>query len=194
MVSRGPEEILDEWLVIEARRGCHAALQALAHRWHPRLVGHAYRRTGQPEAAAEVVQEAWVAIIRGLRRLEDPAYFRLWAYRIVDRKAFDWIRQRRRGRELMNRLADDPSLHGPGCDPGVEARRRKSESREESIEHLKSALQRLPDDTRVLLSMFYVDGLSVIEIAEALTLPEGTVKSRLFHARKRLRESFEDRS
>jgi RNA polymerase sigma factor (sigma-70 family) len=193
-VSRGPQEILEEWLVIEAQSGRSDALQALAHRWYPRLVGHAYRRTKQPEAAAEVVQEAWIAIIRGLRGLEDPARFRVWAYRIVDRKSFDWIRQRRRGRELVSRLADDPSLHGPECDPGVEARRRESESREEPIEHLRSALRRLPDDSRILLSMFYVDGLSVIEIAEALALPEGTVKSRLFHARKRLRESFEDRS
>jgi RNA polymerase sigma factor (sigma-70 family) len=193
-VSRGPDEILEEWLVIEAQSGRPAALQALAHRWHPRLVGHAYRRTGQPEAAAEVVQEAWIAIIRGLRGLEDPAYFRVWAYRIVDRKAVDWIRQRRRGREMVNRLADDPSLHGPGCDPGVDARRHESESREEPIEQLRSALRRLPDESRILLTMFYVDDLSVIEIAEALALPEGTVKSRLFYARKRLRESFEDRS
>ncbi|QEH31996.1 ECF RNA polymerase sigma factor SigE [Aquisphaera giovannonii] len=192
-MSRGPEEILEEWLVIEARSGRPAALQALARRWHPRLVAHAYRRTGQPEAAAEVVQEAWIAIIRGLRGLEDPARFRVWAHRIVDRKAFDWIRQRRRGRELVSRLADDPSLHGPGCDPGAEARRRESEGREESIDRLRSALRRLPDDSRILLALFYVDGLSVVEIAEALSLREGTVKSRLFHARNRLRETLEAR-
>ena len=70
-MSRGPQEILEEWLVIEAQSGRSDALQALAHRWYPRLVGHAYRRTKQPEAAAEVVQEAWIAIIRGLRGLED---------------------------------------------------------------------------------------------------------------------------
>ncbi|WP_165235785.1 RNA polymerase sigma factor [Aquisphaera insulae] len=193
-MARGPEAILEEWLVVEAQRGRTAALQALAVRWHPRLVGHAYRRTGHPDAAAEVAQEAWIAIIRGLTGLEDPAAFRVWAFRIVDRKSFDWIRRRRRGRALANRLVADASLHDPDCDPGPEARPREGDGRDERIEQLRLALRRLPDDSRIVLTMLYVDGLSVIEIAGALRLPEGTVKSRLFHARKQLRDSFEAQS
>lgn len=184
---RGPEQIEEEGLVLDAQRGDSWAMQALAVRWHRRLIAQAYRRTGQPDGAAEAVQDAWVAIVRGLRSLDDPARFRSWAYRIVDRKAVDWVRKRRKDRERSAGLSPDGSVFGPESDSGPQDQQKDKEP----VDRLRQAFRRLPDETRSILSMFYVNGLSVHEIAEALTLPEGTVKSRLFHARRKLRALYE---
>ena len=190
-MPRNADEITDEWLIVEAQRGHRGAMQALASRWHRRVISHAYRRTGQPEGAAEVAQDAWVAIVRGLHSLDDPSRFRAWIYRIVDHKAVDWVRKRRHQRDLNHRLREDPSLSVNSLDTSPERDARAATSDDDPIERLRRALRQLPEEPRTLLAMFYVDGLSILEIADALSLPEGTVKSRLFHARKRLRDFFE---
>jgi len=196
-VSRTDQEVLDEWLVLEVQSGRPEALQLLAERWHRRLTGYAYRRIGRPEAAAEIAQEAWIAILRGIRRLDDPARFRPWVFRIVDRKAVDWLRRHHRQEALNDRLAEDPSLSPAACDEGTNLAPepsdsdRENEGHAQAIDQLRAALRRLPGDRRALLSMFYLDGLSVREIAEALAVPEGTVKARLFHARNALKHDME---
>lgn len=65
-VGRSPDEVLDDWLVLAAQEGEVHAFEALARRWHRRLIAHAYRRTAHTEGATEATQEAWLAIIRGL--------------------------------------------------------------------------------------------------------------------------------
>ena len=59
------------------------------------------------------------------------------------------------------------------------------------VQKLRSALAQLPDDDRAILSLHYLDGMGVAEIARVLEVPEGTVKSRLFHARNRLKQTLE---
>jgi RNA polymerase sigma-70 factor (ECF subfamily) len=80
---RDPEDIHDEWLVLRCQEGDAAALTELVERWQPRLWRQAMRLTDNSDAAGDVVQQAWVAIIRGLGRLSDAACFRRWAYQIV---------------------------------------------------------------------------------------------------------------
>lgn len=178
---RTREDILDQLLVLRIQGGDVGALESLARRWHPRLLRHAVRLTGQLEAGADVAQEAWVAIVRGLGRLEDSSRFRSWAYRIVTRRSTDWIRRRQRRRRLASRIALEPAPPS-------------ASERQDEIRQVREALGRMPADRRALLSMYYVEGLSVGEIAEALSIPTGTVKSRLYHARNRLRASLEDQS
>lgn len=180
---RSREDILDELLVLRTQGGDVASLDMLARRWHPKLLRHAVRLTGEPEAGADVAQEAWLAIVRGLRRLQDPARFRAWAYRIVTRKSSDWIRSRVRRRRLNDRAAAEPVAvaNGPATEPT-------------EVDQLRRAIAALPAGRQALLAMFYVEGMTVGEIAEALSIPRGTVKSRLFHARNILRETLEEGS
>lgn len=180
---RTRDDILDELLVLETQGGNVASLNVLAQRWHPKLLRHAIRLTGEKEGGADVAQEAWVAIVRGLGRLQDPGRFRAWAYRIVSRKASDWIRSRVRRRRLNDRAAADP----------VEVETEHSHSSGE-VDQLRKVVAGLPADRRALLAMYYVEGMTVGEISEALSIPRGTVKSRLFHARNRLRASLEEPS
>jgi len=177
MSSPTPYTVLDEFLVAQCQCGDSEAFAQLVGRWHPRLLRHALQYTGDTEAAKDIAQEVWLAIARGLHRLNDPARFRAWAYRIVANKSRDWIR-RERSRRRLNQSLDTPTL---GVPPASEA-----------VERVRTAIGELDADQRTILTWFYMEEMSVREIAEALSIPPGTVKSRLFHARHALRACLEE--
>lgn len=177
---RTPDDIYDELLVLRRQDGDDAALAELVERWHPRLLRHAQRLTGLPDAAGDVVQASWVAILRGLNGLEDPACFRRWAYQIVTHKCADWVRARQRDRAGAGPLAAEP----------VDEESTVESAQDEST-LLVEALKQLPPDHKAVLSMFYLDEMSLAEIAESLSLPVGTVKSRLHYAREKLKVLLE---
>ncbi len=176
---RTREQVVDEMLVLGAQARRPAAFQALAERWHPRLLRHALRLTGDAEGAREAVQDAWLAIARGLPRLHDPARFGPWALRITTRRCADWIavRRRARSREGGLALAEGPAASAPEPD--------------DRLETVIDVVRRLEPDHRALVAMYYLEGLSVAEVARALEIPAGTVKSRLHAARERLRAALE---
>lgn len=176
---RTRERVVDEMLVLAAQAGQAEAFERLAVRWYPRLARHARRLTGDTEGAREVVQESWVAIARGLGRLHDAAAFPAWALRIVTRRAAEWVahRQHARAHHAVVELASEVAAPQTG--------------RADDLARVRDALRLLDREPRLLLAMLYVDGLSVAEIAAALEIPAGTVKSRLYHARARLREALE---
>ncbi len=180
---RTPEDIQDELLVLRCQEGDGDALRSLITRWQPRLGGLASRLIGDREAARDIVQDAWLAIVRGIKRLDDPARFRSWAYRIVTNKCVDWTRRRIAQRSATRELQKTAAMR---CDPPS-----GDESAESDVGLLRVALAALPGEQRAILSLHYLDGMSIAEIADALGIPAGTVKSRLHHARNRLRQSLE---
>jgi RNA polymerase sigma-70 factor (ECF subfamily) len=190
-VTRSTAEVLDDWLVLAAQGGSAEAFETLAERWHRRIVAHAYRRLSHAEGAAEAAQEAWLAIARGLSSLDDPARFSSWAYRIVDRKAVDWLRNRRRSRAMDDRIGQDPDLRSRAVSPPADDPS-GAPDRLEAVDRLRRELRRLPAEQQALLALFYTEGRSVRQIADALDIPEGTVKSRLFHARQQLKSRLEE--
>ena len=115
---RSRERIIDEMLVIAAQAGQVEAFDCLAARWHPRLLRHAWRLTGDPEGAHEAAQEAWMAVARGLWRLKDPACFGPWALRIVSRRCADWIKRRRHSRQHTTELAAAFQAPAPSGEQG----------------------------------------------------------------------------
>jgi len=92
-VDRPVEQLIDEILVMDCQNGRVKALEILVSRWQKRLWQYAYRLTGNTEGAWDVTQESWLGIIKGIRKLNDPANFRAWAYRITTNKSIDWIRK-----------------------------------------------------------------------------------------------------
>ncbi len=80
---RSLESIHDELLVLRCQSGETEAMEELIGNWQPRLWRHAKRLTGRRDAAWDVLQETLLAIVRSLHRLDDPALFRTWAYRIA---------------------------------------------------------------------------------------------------------------
>lgn len=181
-MNRTPERIRDEWLVLRAQDGDRDAITELIARWQPKLLAHATRLTGRHDAAADVVQESWMAMVKGLRRLDDPACFPRWAYQIVTRRSTDWIREQARRRKL----SEVASVTAPT--------QTEASAGNDDVEALRHAIRQLPPEQRTLLVMHYLDGLSIAEIAEALSIPPGTVKSRLYAIRGQLKGLLEEKS
>ena len=178
---RTPDDIHDELLVLRCQDGNTAALSELVAKWQPRILRHAMRLTANRDAAADVSQAAWLAIIRGIDRLNDPACFRRWAYRIVAFKSADWIRNRQQDRTFAGPIATEPSdYRTTGTAHGDE----------DDIAAIRLAMMRLTPDQKSILSMFYLEDMPLAEIAEAMSLPLGTIKSRLHYARQALKDTL----
>lgn len=178
------DDIYDQLLVIRCQEGSREALAELVERWQTRLYRQALRMVEQPSEAEELVQVAWLAIVRGINRLQDPACFRRWAYQIVTNKSADWVRKRQQDR---SRTASEQTEI---ADPHSDGKQAGNDPQDE-IGLLRGALREMPTDKRALLSMFYLEGMSLKELSTALSLPVGTVKSRLHYAREQLKEKLE---
>lgn len=165
----------DEWVVLRCQIGERDAFDLLIARWHPLLWRYAVRVTTDPDAASDVVQEVWLRVLRGLGRLRDAARFRAWLFGIARRVLMDRLRVRYGGP-----LFDTVDLAEI---PGVDS----DDLREEDFALLEAGLARLPVLEREVLVLFYLQELSLNDIAEVAAVPVGTVKSRLFRARRLLR-------
>jgi RNA polymerase sigma factor (sigma-70 family) len=177
-MQNSAEQIADELLVLDAQDGRGDALELLVSRWQKRLWWHAYHLTGQTDTAWDITQESWLAIVRGLGRLNDPARFGSWAYQIVSHKAFDW--RRRNGRESLTEIESN--------DPAATTIERE---RAEATGDVRDILRRLPARSQVVLNLYYLEGFSLAEMAEILGAPAGTMKSRLHTARIEFRKLWE---
>ncbi|MGI9625994.1 MAG: RNA polymerase sigma factor [Longimicrobiales bacterium] len=182
------EAVLDEYLVTASRSGDRKAMHVLVRRWNPRLARFALRFVNDPDSARDVVQEAWIGIMRGLPRLKDPGRFRSWAYSIVANKARDWgRRQSRRSRALDALSAEGEASRGARSKATVQPG-------DTAVATVREALAEVKEEQRALLVLVYVDGLTIREVSHILQIPEGTVKSRLHHARSAVRARIESNS
>jgi RNA polymerase sigma factor (sigma-70 family) len=173
------DDVLDEVLVVQSQLGDEAAFSRLVRRWQGRVLRRALYFTHDQEAARDVAQESWMAVIRGLRSLRDPARFPAWALQIVANKSRDWVRKEEARRRARRRAEAQPAPADATPDANL-------------IERVRRGLAELDPARRSVLRWFYLEGMSVAEIAEALDIPAGTVKSRLFHARDALRARLEE--
>ena len=131
---------------------------------------------GDEEEALDVAQASLLLIARRLTTLHDPRWFRAWAYRIVTREAVRAAKKRGRERLLVS-------------DVLVETLDTPAPTLDELVALCSEAMDRLPPATGIVARLHYREGLTLVEIAEALELPLGTVKSRLAYALARLRET-----
>lgn len=182
-MNRSPEQIYDELLVLRCQDGESDAWFELAERWQGRLLRHAWRLAASREVASDAVQEAWLAIVRNIRKLDDPALFPAWAFRIVTHKCTDQVRRAVRRSKLDEELSRQPPA--APADNGAFAE-------DDGVTAVHRAMLELPADRRALLGLHYLEGIRVNEIASILGIPEGTVKSRLFTARKALKKALND--
>jgi len=171
------DQLQNELLVIKCRTGDNRAFDELVARWQQRMWHYAYRLVGQEEEAWELVQESWIAVIQSIQRLEDPATFPHWLFRIMSNKYVDQVRRWQRQRRLEEGIA-------------AQVARQASDGGEDNP--LQSVLMALPTETRVLLCLYYVEEFSIGEITDILHIPVGTVKSRLYHARQKLQSLLEE--
>ena len=169
--------LYDELLVTLVQAGDRRAGERLAARWQPRLARTARRLLADDEAALGAVQEAWLSILRGIAGLRDPARFAPWAFGILRRRCADRIRGAQAERARSGESEHEPAL--PACADEALA--------------IREAFAALPGDQRLAAQLFFVEGLTLAEIAEVQAVPPGTAKTRLFHARRKLKAALSDR-
>lgn len=176
------DKVYDSFLAASARLGDRQAMGRLAERWQPRLLAHARRLTGEADLAADITQEAWVEIIRGIAGLNDSDAFAAWAFRIVTHRCARAIGKRQRRRDGQAALAREP-------DSTTEIT--AADESQTDLAIIKTAMAELPPDQHAALALFYLEDLRIAEIAVALNTPPGTIKTRLMHARNKLRAKLE---
>jgi RNA polymerase sigma-70 factor (ECF subfamily) len=130
--------------------------------------------------AEDVAQESLAKAYRGFRQLRDRERFRSWLVRTTWRMALDWRRgdRRRTAREQGVSASESPTAE-------------EVASERERAGHLWSAIDSLPDKLRLVIVLSGIEGQEVREIATLLRIPEGTVRSRLFLARRKLAEHLQ---
>lgn len=168
------ERLYDELLVTLVQAGDRRAGQRLAARWQPRLARTARRLLGDEEAAIATVQECWLSILRGIDSLRDPSRFAPWAFGILRRRCADRIRSAQTDRKHGGEFATEPAI---------------AATAEDSLA-IREAFAALPPDQRLAAQLFFVEGLTLAEIAEVQDVPVGTAKTRLFHARRKLKAAL----
>jgi RNA polymerase sigma-70 factor (ECF subfamily) len=172
-------ELEDELLAVRCQLGERLAFDQLVARWHWPLWRYLRRMTGDDDSAADTSQEVWLRVLRGMARLREPARLRAWMFGIARRAVMDRLRQLYSAPQLA--AADLDEVAAPEEEPDVGA----------DLAVLQRELSRLPLLEREALTLFYLRELSLAEIAAVLAVPVGTVKSRLFRARRLLREQMQ---
>ena len=174
------DPLYDEWLVLRCQLGEREAFELLIRRWHGPIRAHARRLCGEDELADEIAQDTWLRVLRAINALRDGQQLRAWLFGIARRALMD----RLRSRYAAPRQEGEVDIDGL---PSEEA----APEHAMDLQLMQRGLERLPILEREALSLFYLQQLSLQDIAQVLELPIGTVKSRLFRARRLLRLQLE---
>jgi RNA polymerase sigma-70 factor (ECF subfamily) len=180
-MPRNSDAIEQELLAIRCQLGEMAAFDELVARWHAPLWQYVRRITDRNEIADELIQETWLRVLRGIPRLQEPARLAPWMFGITRRVVMDRLRQKYRDEVILESALEDTRSSADEFD--------ESERRAEVATVLEK-LDSLPLSQRELLTLYYLEEFSIEEVAQVLEIPIGTVKSRLFHARKMLKQSL----
>jgi RNA polymerase sigma-70 factor (ECF subfamily) len=195
----------DQELVAALKRGDEAVFAALVDAWSPGLMRVARMYVRGRQVAEEVVQETWIAVLRGIDRFEGRSSLRTWVYRIAMNTAK--TRAQREARSIpfsAAARADEPSVDpdrflsadhraaggwalGPSEWPTPEEELLSGETREV----IMRAIDELPESQRAVITMRDVEGLPSEEVAEILEITEGNQRVLLHRARSKVRRAIE---
>ncbi len=179
----------DDQLVAAAVRGDAAAMDQLLRRHYDRVHAVCRRIAGTTRDADDAAQEAMIRVVRNLDRFDGRAAFGTWVYRIATNTALDELRKRKR-RPQLHVVVDDADA--PYREPADELAHRHVDGVVDRIA-IDAALAELPEEFRVAVVMRDVADLDYAEIAAALDLPLGTVKSRIARGRRLLIDKLGNR-
>ena len=186
MENRLPQDIL---LIERAQRGDRDAVDELVAKYQARAYQFAYRLTGNPDDASDLVAEAFVRVYTALPRFRKDSQFTTWLFRIVTNCFLDM--KKKESRRPTDQL-EDAWIEADAKSTIVDQESAvDSSERMEREEIMQKAILQLPEYQRSMIVMFHVENLSYEDIAGTLDLPIGTVKSRLNRARLALREILE---
>jgi RNA polymerase sigma-70 factor (ECF subfamily) len=191
------DQLSENQLVDRVTRGDQGALGELLTRYQHRLYNVVYRMVNHRDDAAELTQDALVKVVQHIRDYNQRCALSTWMIRIAMNLAISHLRKRKHRQHLS---LDSVKVNPNGQDelsplreqirdqaePGPD----RSVQQEEMLRHLHQAMERLDEEFKAVLVLRDIEQMDYEQIAHALTLPIGTVKSRLFRARLSLRHEM----
>ena len=183
--------VSNEELLRRCQEQDQEALQVLFRRHERPVYGLALRMLGNREDAEEALADVFVKVWRSANKFRGDAKFTTWLYRIASNTARDMLRARR-GRQDVS-IEDMAEWDPEGAMTSTDQAGDPSESllRNEDKALLMSAMQRLSEDDRLLITLYHLQESSYEEMSQILNVPAANLKVRLFRARQRLRQRFE---
>lgn len=154
------------------------AFRALVERYEREAILHARTIVGNAEDSLELVQDAFIDAFQALERFDQSREFYPWFYVVLRNRCYGWLRTQKR--KVMSRLdaATEPILV-------------MSDESEVRFSDIEEALLKVTSEDREIILLKYIDGLTYQCLADRFEVPIGTVMSRLYHARRRLRAVLE---
>lgn len=166
----------DRFLIQQYLEGDTSVLTTLVKRYHKIFCEKAYWVTRDKEIAKDIAQESWIIIINKLHTLQNLDGFKSWANRIIYTKAIDALKLRNKegkNTETARNIESNPQA--------------ENDHRRLIRIALVNAIRKLPKQKQDIIRLFYTEEYSIAEISTFLKIPVGTVKSRLFKAREKLK-------
>ncbi len=173
-----PRKTRDAWLALRCQLGESLAFRELVAEFERPLAYFVTKMIGDQDAAWDVLQLVWIRAFQQIRRLQNPEQVRAWLYGIAHGLAVDHLRKRDSLRRIEREYAEE---HPEETDD-------KPTFNTEEVATVHQALDQLDLRLREVLTLYFIEDLTIAEVAGIVGVPEGTVKSRLYHARQALRE------
>ncbi len=177
MDSSSPTELVD--LVRRAQKGHEAAQRELIVAYQHRIAGFVYAITNRSDSVEDLAQQIFIKMVRALERLQAPAQFESWLFRLARNTCIDHLRRQKLRRIFMPFAPEHEDVPEP---PGAVDT--------EELDALRHALGQLRPQDRALLALVQ-EGRSHAEIAQALAITVAAVKARLHRAREQLRQYYQ---
>lgn len=178
--SRSSLAVAEDALVVRLRRGEAAALGDAYDAHHEAIRRYARQILGDDAAAEDAVHDVFVALPAAIRRFEGRSSLKTFLFSITTNVARHARRSTARRLGAYERLHEEPRAHGESLDEESERRALAA--------MMERMLAKLPIEQRMVVVLCVVEEHTSVEVAEIMGVPEGTVRTRLFHARKRMRE------
>lgn len=178
-------EVSEKKIIEKVLGGDANAFEELVLKYEKTVYNLALRMVGDRDDAFDMTQEAFIKAYGSLSSFRGDSKFSVWIYRITTNVCLDFLRSKSRKQQVSLTVSDDDEdaqldIPDPSSDPEQQLMQKMS------MQSVEEGLKTLPDKQRQILVMRELGGMSYAEIGAALSLEEGTVKSRIFRARKRL--------
>ena len=184
------EQSVDQSLVERVQKGDKSAFDLLVRKYQHKVVKLISRYVRDPEEALDVSQEAFIKAYRALPNFRGDSAFYTWMYRIAINTAKNYlVAQGRRLPTVDIGAQDAEQFEGPNTLKDY-ATPEQLLQRDEIQQTVFSAIEKLPEDLKTAITLREIEGLSYEEIAEAMSCPVGTVRSRIFRAREAIDKSL----
>ena len=170
---RKTDQILDEILILSAKRGDSKAISLIIKKWQKPVKSFIYRTVNNPSPVNDISQEVWKTVLENIRKLKEPSSYKSWIFRIAYNKSIDWLRAKSQELDFNSEYSLEKTT--------------EVNTSLELEENLRICLKKLPAQNYIVLKLHYLDRMTLNEMSSVLNVPIGTLKSKLFHSREKLK-------